>query len=335
MTEVLREEIDSPAAWVNEGKDYFLFRLSPKRVDAIEKAVADTRHIPTQEIRRADFGGSEIAELAAEIYDDLRNKRGALVVSQLPQSRFSPDDYERAYWGLGMHLGKPVIQNYLGDLLTRVEKEENDGKPRDTRTKGRGYRNADEAGYHTDTNEVVGLMCVERAETGGQSVISSALSIHNDFLHHHPELLDALYEGYYQAIGQDEVMTQEKSPVFGYVDGHLSVYCQFRAMKLAAQNRGEELSPELLAAVDYFYERAKANEAEFLLEPGEMLLWNNRTQLHGRRSFENSPERKRLLLRLWLEPDNPIRIPDNFAEFTKQKIRHADYERLVLNAGRI
>jgi hypothetical protein len=226
-----------------------------------------------------------------------------------------------------------VIQNYLGALITRVEKEEDEANPRDLRTKGRGYRNAGEANYHTDTNEIVGLMCVERAEKGGDSVISSALAIHNDFVRHHPELLDALYEGYYQAIGQDEVMTEEKAPIFGYLDGRLSVYCQFRAMKLAATNRGEALSPELSAAVDYFYERAKANEAEFLLEPGEMLLWNNRTQLHGRRSFENSPSRKRLLLRLWLEPDNPIRIPANFAEFTKQRLRNQDYERYLASGA--
>ena len=183
--------------------------------------------------------------------------------------------------------------------------------------------------YHTDTDEIVGLMCVERAETGGESVITSALALHNDFVAHHPELLDALYEGYYQAIAQDEVMTAEKSPVFGYVDGRVSVYCQFRAMALAAQKRGEEFSDDLKAAIDYFYERAGANEAEFLLEPGEMLLWNNRTQLHGRRGFENSETRKRLLLRLWLKPDNPIRIPPNFAEFTKQRLRHEDNKRFI------
>jgi hypothetical protein len=54
--------------------------------------------------------------------------------------------------------------------------------------------------------------------------------------------------------------------------------------------------------------------------------------LHGRRSFENSPSRKRLLLRLWLEPDNPIRIPANFAEFTKQRLRNQDYERYLAGA---
>ncbi len=329
MAAVLTEVVEAPSAWVNQGKDYFLFELSEARIDAIERAVQATKHLPIQAVTRAEFDDPEIRALAREILSDLRDGRGAVVISQLPQGRFSPDDYERAYWGLGQHLGTPVIQNYLGDLITRVEKEENSDKPRDTRTKGRGYRNANEAGYHTDTDEIVGLMCIERAETGGESVITSAISIHNDFVRNHPELLDALYEGYYQAIGEDEVMTEEKSPIFGYVEGRLSVYCQFRAMKLAATNRGEALSPELEAAVEYFYERAKANEAEFLLQPGEILLWNNRTQLHGRRGFENSPERKRLLLRLWLRPDNPIAIPANFAEFTKQRLRREDYERLV------
>ena len=108
--------------------------------------------------------------------------------------------------------------------------------------------------------------------------------------------------------------------------------CCFELSRQARGLQGEELARmlnELEAAVDYFYERAHANEAEFLLEPGEILLWNNRTQLHGRRGFENSPTRKRLLLRLWLRPDNPIRIPANFAEFTKQRLRREDYKRFV------
>lgn len=98
-------------------------------------------------------------------------------------------------------------------------------------------------------------------------------------------------------------------------------------MRLAAEKRGEPLPDGLGEAIEYFYERALANEAEFLLQPGEILLWNNRTVLHGRRSFENSPSRKRLLLRLWLQPEDPIPVPPNFAEFFKQRIRRADHER--------
>ncbi|MGH7914707.1 MAG: TauD/TfdA family dioxygenase [Candidatus Binataceae bacterium] len=302
----------------------FLRKLSDGEISAFEARLSATRDLKAREAERGHFDHPTIRQLATQICHELRDGHGAIVLSGLSNERFSPEDFERIYWGLGRVLGKPVIQNYKGDLLTYVEEEPDKNNPYDSRTKGRGYRNSAAAGYHTDTNEIVGLMCVQRAERGGESIISSALAIHNDFVRHHPELLDWLYEGYYQAIGEDEVMTQEKAPVFGFVDGRLCVYFQARAMRLAAQKRGEELSPRLNQAIDYFYERAEGNRAEFLLEPGEILFWNNRNHVHGRRQFENSATRRRLLLRLWIEPDNPLRIPANSAEHTKQRHREAE-----------
>ncbi|HTU12247.1 MAG TPA: TauD/TfdA family dioxygenase [Allosphingosinicella sp.] len=329
MTAVYREIIDTPDAWVNAPKESFLRTLSAEEVDVIAGLVDASRHLEPLEITRADFDHPVVRALAVETRKKLRSGEGAIVLSGMPEERFSAEDYKRLYWGFGTHLGSPVIQNYHRDLLTHVEEETNKDNPYDTRLKGRGYRTSTAAGYHTDTNEIVGLMCAQRAESGGESVISSALAIHNDFVRHRPDLLDSLYEGYWQAIGQDEVMTEEKAPVFGYLDGHVCVYVQFRAMRLAAEKRGEEIPPVLAEAMDYFMERAVANEAEFLLEPGEMLLWNNRTILHGRRRFENSPERRRLLYRLWLEPEDKLRIPDNFAEHLKQRIRAVDAEMLA------
>ncbi|OJY63581.1 MAG: hypothetical protein BGP16_01505 [Sphingobium sp. 66-54] len=324
MTAVYREIIETPDAWVNAPKDRFLRQLSEAEVDVIAQLVDASRHLAPLEITKADFDHPAVRALAVDVRRKLRSGEGAIVLSQLPQERFSAEDYKRIYWGLGTHLGTPVIQNYHRDLLTHVEVDRDGNKPYDTRLKGRGYRTSAQAGYHTDTNEIVGLMCAQRAERGGESVISSALAIHNDFVRHRPHLLDSLYEGYWQAIGQDEIMTPEKAPVFGYLDGHVCVYVQFRTMRLAAEKRGESLPADLAEAMDYFMDRAVANEAEFLLEAGEILFWNNRTILHGRRQFENSPERHRLLYRLWLEPEDKLRIPDNFAEHLKQEIRAAD-----------
>jgi hypothetical protein len=324
MTAVYREIIETPDAWVNAPKQTFLRALSGEEVEVIAGLVDASRHLEPLEITRADFDHPVVRALAKETRHRLRSAEGVIILSGLPEERFSADDYKRLYWGFGTHLGSPVIQNYHRDLITNVEEETNKDNPYDTRLKGRGYRTSAEANYHTDTNEIVGLMCARRAEHGGESVLTSALAIHNDFVRNRPELLESLYEGYYQAIGQDEVMTPEKAPVFAWLDGHICVYVQFRAMRLAAEKRGEPVPPVLAEAMDYFMERAKANEAEFLLEPGEMLLWNNRTQLHGRRKFENSPERRRLLYRLWLEPEDKLSIPDNFAEHLKQRVRVMD-----------
>ena len=43
----------------------------------------------------------------------------------------------------------------------------------------------------------------------------------------------------------------------------------------------------------------------FTLQPGEAILANNYTVLHGRTAFTSHPENKRELLRLWLAADPP------------------------------
>ena len=63
---------------------------------------------------------------------------------------------------------------------------------------------------------------------------------------------------------------------------------------------------ELMAALDFVQEVASRPELRvtFTLEPGEILFWHNFTLLHARTAFANSEDRKRLLLRLWLNVPN-------------------------------
>lgn len=51
------------------------------------------------------------------------------------------------------------------------------------------------------------------------------------------------------------------------------------------------------AALDLWHERIDANSVELLLNPGELVFFNNRRIMHSRSGFE---DRKRLLFRLWL-----------------------------------
>jgi hypothetical protein len=42
----------------------------------------------------------------------------------------------------------------------------------------------------------------------------------------------------------------------------------------------------------------------FMLEPGEMMFWNNLTHFHSRTTFDNEAGHERLLMRLWIDvPD--------------------------------
>ena len=51
---------------------------------------------------------------------ELHYRRGFLLLRGLPRERYSLDDIGLVYYGLGVHLGRPVAQSYQGELLGNV-----------------------------------------------------------------------------------------------------------------------------------------------------------------------------------------------------------------------
>jgi hypothetical protein len=70
------------------------------------------------------------------------------------------------------------------------------------------------------------------------------------------------------------------------------------------------LPTDLDEAIKLFHAIAAEIQLEFVLEPGEMMLLNNFIALHARTDFKDEGERKRNLLRLWLDlPDGRKVLP--------------------------
>jgi hypothetical protein len=99
------------------------------------------------------------------------------------------------------------------------------------------------------------------------------------------------------------------------VNGLVSCNYAGSYMRRAAELRKIPFPAELDEALRYFDATATRPEvrAEFMLEPGDMMLWNNYTHLHSRRAFRSSEQHKRLLLRLWLEVQNGRPVTAEFA----------------------
>src|SRR4029434_6089045 len=95
---------------------------------------------------------------------------------------------------------------------------------------------------HTDSYEVVGLMSVRKAKSGGLSGLASSLAIHNEILATRPELLAPLYKGFRiaseEARFSSKAITDDEMPVFSYVDCRLSCMYEPSHMKNAAEMRG-------------------------------------------------------------------------------------------------
>ena len=310
---VYDEFIDHPNAWTPEdGIGRFVRQLNPQELDDIASLLTLTRNVEAAKVERSQFSTPAIDRLMDELREVIMNGAGVVLLKGVTPDRFSDDDMYRLYWGLGTHLGRGLPQSRQMEMIGLVQEE-------DSNPNARGYRSSNALGMHTDAFEIVGLMCVRRAEQGGESSLASALTMHNKILVERPELLPALYEGYYFVLQElqftDRPTTKIKVPVFSNKDGVVSVNAASGYMRHAAELRNEPFPPDLDEALRYFDDVANRVDvrAEFLLDDGDILLWNNYTHLHSRRGFRNSAERKRLLLRLWLEVENGRDVQPDYA----------------------
>ena len=261
------------------------------------------------ELRRSDFPMPAIAADIAGWKHRLADGIGLVWFRGLPVTRYSVEQWEKLYLGLGLHLGLPVSQSNLGDLVGHVVNI--GGKDR----RERAYRNNRKLDLHTDRCDYIGMLCLQKAKSGGVSGYASALAVHNEIHRSRPELLAPLYKGFKlhrfgeQPPGKPPI-TEQNIPIFSLADGYPNVIYIRGYIDLAIQE-GFYLPSEVeQAALDYFDELASSEEFCFnmLLEPGEAVFTNNCLLLHKRTAFEDyeEPERRRHLLRLWLsDPERP------------------------------
>lgn len=327
MTPIHRDIIEHPSAWTAAslgGKDALRLQLSKPELDAIDTLLERTRHKRPQEVTRMEFDHPVVNAMLDRLREIIMRGRGIALVTGVSPDRYSEEQFERIYWGFGTHLGIGAVQSAKGDRLGYVQNNPND-------VVKRGYRSLRELHMHTDSYEVVGLMSVRKARTGGLSGLASSLSIHNAFVRERPELLEPLYRGFRSASEEarfsSQPVTDDPVPVFCAVDGLVSCMYEPGHLKNAAELLGG-MPDDLAEALDVFDEFANRDELalRFVLEPGEMLLWHNYTNLHSRTSFEDDPARPRLLLRLWLTVPNGRPADPGF------KVRAKAYERIYREA---
>jgi len=98
-------------------------------------------------------------------------------------------------------------------------------------------------------------------------------------------------------------------PVFSNRDGQVSVFMVREIINSAFRELGREFTAEEIDAIDTFRATAQQLQFETRLEPGEASFLNNYAVMHARSEFEDwdEPEKKRLMLRLWLDVERKAR----------------------------
>ena len=228
----------------------------------------------------------------------------------LPIDRYTDEEAGLLYRGIGAHIGAVVSQNAKGDLLGHVF-DRGYAEYRG-RSDIRGYQTRADLEFHTDVVDIVGLLCLRTAKEGGQSVIVSSTTIHNEMLAREPALLGLLYGNFLFDRRGEEVGGQPAyfvSPIYSWFQGYLS--CRPAIIEYiysAQQKTGIALSPAQDEALHAFLRHAARDDLQLRMDlrPGDIQLLNNSVVLHSRTAYRDHAEdhRKRHLLRLWLNVEN-------------------------------
>jgi hypothetical protein len=265
-----------------------------------------------------DFVLPTLAPRLARLQHELLEGRGFVLLRGLPVARWPRTLSAAAFLGLGTHLGNMRPQNAAGHLLGHVRDLGLSARDPQVRI----YQTHERQTFHTDSCDIVGLLCLQTARSGGLSALVSSTTLYNQMRRQRPDLAALLFEPL-ATDRRGEVPAGAKPwfeiPVFNVFDGKLSTIYQRQYID-SAQRFAEapRLSPLQVEALDLF--DALANDPGLMmtmaLQPGDMQFVHNHALLHDRTAFEDWPERERRrhLLRLWLAPRQARALPPVYAQ---------------------
>ena len=298
-----------PASW--RGVDLattkeWVHELSAAEIDELAHAVGVIRKhgVDVASARPDHVPLPGLAPVIDDWADALDAGRGFVLVRGLPVDELGEADAALAYMALGVHLGVPVSQNAGGDLLGHVR---DDGSDPDDPTVRR-YRTRLAQPFHVDGSDVVGLLCLQRAKSGGLSQIVSSVTIFNELARRRPDLVPLLAEPWhFDFYGQERPGERPwfTAPILsGLPDRFRFMYIRWYIDKAQDHPDVPRLTDEQRELLDLVDSLAADPELRLDMdfEPGDIQLLANRTILHSRTEYEDhaDPARRRHLLRLWL-----------------------------------
>lgn len=314
MGKILKSSLSGPSVW--DAKTFYndnnwIYILNDKELDEISKAIENLNaaKLSFPNFFKTDFYLPKLGKKLIEIANELENGRGFVILRGLPIDLYNVSEINALYFGLGLHLGQPVSQNFDGDLIGTVM---NVGSITDKNT--RVYQTSQYLPYHTDPSDVVGLLCIRKAKKGGLSSLVSVPTVYNILLNEFPEYLGLFYKQWYYAHLGEKLPSP--TSLFAFHNGKLNFRYLRQYIELGHELRDSPLSPVELEALDILDSIISRPELrlDMMLEPGDIQLANNHLVLHSRTSFEDSSqnEMRRKLLRLWLRMDNARTQPPEF-----------------------
>lgn len=238
------------------------------------------------------------------ILDRLERGPGFVVLRGFPVADAAPEELHRRFWAFCRRLGTPLPQTKEGDRLMRVAHDPATAN----RQIGRWYGSRERLTFHTDRCDILVLLVVRAAASGGETRIASSLAIVEELRRERPDLLAVLEQDFCWRVPERQAPGAApffRQAVVTWAEGRLS--CCYNRFQIEAGHRypgAGALTPLQREALDRFEELAESDRFGLTvrLEPGDVQLVNNHVVLHARSAYgdDDDPTARRELLRGWL-----------------------------------
>ena len=227
----LPNAIKHPSAWLgadmSRNPDAWLYQLTADDVGDLEASATHFQSlgIDVGEISKETFPLTTFGEHIAGLKQTLLSGVGLEVLRGLPIKKYSQAFAATIFCGIGAHIGSARSQNADGHILGHVRDIGVDANDPNSRI----YQTCERQTFHTDSADVVGLLCIREAREGGKSLLVSAETIYNRMKQERPDLLKKLFD----PIAKDrrgEIPNGAKPymeiPLLSWHEGYLTVFYQ-------------------------------------------------------------------------------------------------------------
>ncbi|WP_411088151.1 TauD/TfdA family dioxygenase [Streptomyces sp. 061-3] len=273
--------------------------------------VVESAGLGLADFSREDFPLPTLGPLLHSLVDELMDGRGFVLLQGAPVADLTEQQCEILALGVGRHVGRTVPQG-PGKHLRHVR----DLGVAPSGSTSYSYQHSGRLGYHADPNDVVALLCIRPAKSGGLSCIVSSVAVHNEVVRIRPDLAEVLYRPWWRdrrsGDGPDSFF---QSPVYT-VDGAGRLSTSYGPDYMRSALRGAHVPPFTAAQLEAMELLDRLNNDHRFtlamdLRAGDMQFLNNHVTLHSRTEYVDhiEPERRRDLVRLWLNTEQDRHAP--------------------------
>lgn len=271
--------------------------------------------LPLTGINPGNFPLPNLAPSLQAMRNELLNGKGFILYKGFPVQEWGIHKSGVAYFGLGTYIGYPVSQNGRGHILGHVKDLGEDSTAID---KVRIYRTNARQFFHADDADVVGLLCLARAEEGGESDVACVHKVWNILQDEYPAVAELLTAPVWYFDRKGEVSRGEEPYIRTSVfyletpeaDKPQRVYCKWDPYYVRSLTRFSDagiipaLSAEQVHALETLENVCSRVKLHMILEVGDIQFVTNSHILHARTAYrDHSPDSgmpRRHLMRLWL-----------------------------------